>query len=122
MLKRDLSNSVTCLVKLARKGCKMGSEKYFIGKNSVAASLIKAFIALLFVFSVVFFIWSVMQYNKTMEDKAEKEAYIEQLKDEIEELEYLVEMPLDDNYKIRIAREKLGMCFPDEIIFYTDLD
>jgi cell division protein FtsB len=100
----------------------MGSEKYFIGKNTVAASLIKAFIALLFVFSVVFFIWSVMQYNKTMEDKAEKEAYIEQLKEEIEELEYLVEMPLDDDYKIRIAREKLGMCFPDEIIFYTDLD
>ena len=100
----------------------MGTEKYFIGKNTVAAALIKSFIALLLVFSVVFFIWSVMQYNKTMEEKAEKEAYIEQLKDEIEELEYLVEMPLDDNYKIRIAREKLGMCFPDEIIFYTDLD
>lgn len=98
----------------------MGFEKYFIGKKSVASSLIKVFISLLFVFSVVFFVWSVMQYNKTMEEKAEKEAYIAELKENIDELEYLVEMPLDDNYKIRIAREKLGMCFPDEYIYYTD--
>ena len=61
-----------------------------------------------------------MKYNKIMEDKREDVAYVEQLQDEIEELEYLLNAPLDDAYKIRIAREKLGMCFPDEIIFYTD--
>lgn len=98
----------------------MASEKYFVDKRSVLATVIKAFIAFLFVFAIIFFLWSVMKYNKIMEEKAEKEAYIEQLQDEIDELEYLVEMPLDDNYKIRIARERLGMCFPDEIIFYTD--
>ena len=91
----------------------MSFEGYFINKKNIMYSLIKAFIVLLFIFSVVFFLWSVM---------AEKEAYIEQLKNENEELRYLVEMPLDDNYKIRIAREKLGMCFPDEIIYYTDLE
>ena len=37
-------------------------------------------------------------------------------------LEYLVDMPLDDKFKIRIAREKLGMCFPDEIIYYGEYD
>jgi len=100
----------------------MAFEKYFIDRKNALSSVVKVFIALLFVFAVVFFLWSVMQYNKIMEEKAEKEAYIEQLKDDIDELEYLVEMPLDDNYKIRIAREKLGMCFPDEIIYYTDLD
>lgn len=99
---------------------KMAFEKYFIEKKTLLASVIKAFIALFFVFAVVFFLWSVMKYNKIMDEKAEKEAYIEQLQDDIDELEYLVEMPLDDNYKIRIARERLGMCFPDEIIFYTD--
>lgn len=100
----------------------MAFEKYFIDRKNTLSSVVKVFIALLFVFAVVFFLWSVMQYNKIMEEKAEKEAYIEQLRDDIDELEYLVEMPLDDNYKIRIAREKLGMCFPDEIIYYTDLD
>ncbi len=100
----------------------MAFEKYFIDRKNTLSSVVKVFIALLFIFAVVFFLWSVMQYNKIMEEKAEKEAYIEQLKDDIDELEYLVQMPLDDNYKIRIAREKLGMCFPDEIIYYTDLD
>ena len=61
-----------------------------------------------------------MKYNKIMEDKREDEAYIERLEDEIEQLQYLVDAPLDDDYKIRIAREKLGMCFPDEIIFHTE--
>lgn len=100
----------------------MAHEKYFVDGKTVAGTLIKTFVALLFVFAVVFFLWSVMKYNKIMEEKAEKEAYIEQLQDDIDELEYLASMPLDDNYKIRIAREKLGMCFPDEIIYYTDLD
>ena len=52
----------------------------------------------------------------------EKEAYIEQLDDEVAQLRYLVDAPLDDAYKIRIAREKLGMCFPDEIIIHTDIE
>ena len=98
----------------------MALGKYFVEKKSLLSSLIKAFIAFLFVFAVIFFLWSVMKYNKIMDEKAEKEAYIEQLEEDIDELEYLVEMPLDDNYKIRIARERLGMCFPEEIIFYTD--
>ncbi len=100
----------------------MAHRGYFADRKNTMYSLIKIFIVLLFVFAVVFFLWSIMRYNKIMEEKAEKEAYAEQLRNEIEELKYLVEMPIDDNYKIRIAREKLGMCFPDEIIYYTDLD
>ena len=84
--------------------------------------LIHTFLGLLFVFAVAFFLWSLMQYNEIMKDRREEEAYIEQLNDEIEELQYLVDAPLDDAYKIRVAREKLGMCFPDEIIFYSDYD
>ena len=56
------------------------------------------------------------------EEKEKKEDYIVELNDDIDRLEYLVEAPLDDAYKIRIAREKLGMCFPDEIVFYTEMD
>ena len=63
-----------------------------------------------------------MQYNKKVEIKKEKELYIEQLDDEVAQLRYLVNAPLDDAFKIRIAREKLGMCFPDEIVFHTDFE
>ena len=97
-------------------------RKFFQKRKTIPALIIHVFLILLFVFSVVFFLWSLMKYNKIMEDKKEDEAYIEQLNDEIERLEYLVEAPLDDTYKIRIAREKLGMCFPDEIIFHSEVD
>ncbi len=97
-------------------------KKYFQSKKNSASLLVRLFLVLLFVFSLIFFIWSLMKYNKIMEDKKEDEAYIAQLNDEIEELRYLVEAPLDDAYKIKVAREKLGMCFPDEIIFHTELD
>jgi hypothetical protein len=63
-----------------------------------------------------------MQYNDAMEEKAEREEYVSKLKDDIQRLEYMVDAPLDDEFKIRVAREKLGMCFPDEIIFYGEYE
>ena len=56
------------------------------------------------------------------EELGKKQEYVEKLKDDIQKLEYMVEAPLDDEFKIRIAREKLGMCFPDEIIFYGEYE
>ena len=100
----------------------MGRKNYFKRKRNTASTLVQGFLAVLFVFAVVFFLWSLMKYNKIMEEKKEDEAYVEQLNDRIEELQYLVDAPLDDAYKIRVAREKLGMCFPDEIIFYTEME
>ncbi len=97
-------------------------KKYFAEKKSTATVIIRIFLAMLMLFSVAFFLWSIMKYNEIMEQKEEKEAYIVELNDDIDRLEYLVDAPLDDNYKIRVAREKLGMCFPDEIIFHTELD
>lgn len=98
----------------------MTEKKYFKGKRSAASTLIQVFLILLFVFAVVFFLKSLMNYNKVMEEAEQREQKIEKLTDEIEQLEYLIDAPLDEDFKIRIAREKLGMCFPDEKIFYAD--
>ena len=98
----------------------MTLKKYFKSKRNSVYIIARLFLIALFVFSLIFFVWSLMKYNKIMEDKKEDEAYIQRLNDEIEELQYLVDAPLDDAYKIKIAREKLGMCFPDEIIFYSN--
>jgi cell division protein FtsB len=100
----------------------MTSKKYFKGKKTAASMLIQGFLILLFVFAVVFFLWSLMNYNEIMDDAKKQEQKIEQLNDEIEQMRYLVDAPLDQDYKIRIAREKLGMCFPDEIIFHSSAD
>lgn len=39
----------------------------------------------------------------------------------IEELKEDLEAPIDLQYIIRVAREKLGLCMPHEIVFYNDL-
>ncbi len=95
---------------------------YFSKKKSRVHIAVFAFLVFFLVFSVVYFLWSLMQYNDADEKKQEKEAYVIELKNEIQKLEYMLEAPLDDEFKIRIAREKLGMCFPDEIIFYSDYE
>lgn len=97
-------------------------KNYFEKERSPINSIIRFFICLLLLFSIVFFFWSVMRYNRILEEQKNREIYISQLNEKIDELEYLVEMPLNDEYKIRMARERLGMCFPDEIIFYTDVE
>ena len=100
----------------------MTKKKYFVQTHGRASMLIRVFLILLFIFAVIFFLWSLMRYNEIMDQKEENAARIEQLAEDNARLRYLVEAPLDDAYKIRIAREKLGMCFPDEIVFYTVMD
>lgn len=97
----------------------MTGKKYFKKNKTAVSLLIQGFLILLFVFAVIFFLWSLMNYNEIMEEAKKQDAKIEKLTDDIERLEYLVDAPLDEDYKIRIAREKLGMCFPNEIIFHT---
>ncbi len=98
----------------------MSKNRYFENRKSRLYTAVAVFLALLFVFSITYFLWSLMQYNEAMEKKVEKEEYVLELKDDIQRLRYMVDAPLDDEFKIRVAREKLGMCFPDEIIFYGE--
>ena len=100
----------------------MDENKYFADRKSKVNMIVRIFLGFLLVFAIVYFLWSLMQYNDAMKTKEEKQAYVESLKDEIQRLEYMVDAPLDDEFKIRIAREKLGMCFPDEIIFYGEYE
>lgn len=100
----------------------MKKNEYFSKKKSKVQIAVSAFLVFFLVFSLAYFLWSLMQYNEAMDKKQEKEAYVAELKNEIQRLEYMLDAPLDDEFKIRIAREKLGMCFPDEIIFYSNYD
>ncbi len=78
------------------------------------------FLALLFSFAVIYGLYCLMETNELKAEAAEKEEFVQELQNDVQQLHYMVEAPLDDEFKIRIAREKLGMCFPDEIIFYGD--
>ena len=62
-----------------------------------------------------------MQYNQKLAEAEKLEGELYKLEAKVEEMRYRLESPLDDDYVARIAREKLGLCYPDEVIFYGDV-
>lgn len=76
--------------------------------------------AILLIVAILVFITGVMKYGELQERKGELEAQKEAYEYEIEELRYLVDSPVDYEYIVRVAREKLGLHLPDEIIYYND--
>ncbi len=63
-----------------------------------------------------------MEYNDLREEAAALRAAIADTEQSIEALQDQLEAPFDDDYVIRIAREKLNLSLPQEIIFYNDLN
>ena len=59
-----------------------------------------------------------VELNSLLEEKAELEQTIEDYSDRVDELEYQLEKEIDDEYIIKIARERLGLHLPGEKIFY----
>ena len=77
-------------------------------------------ICLLLVVSLITFISKLVEYNELMSQKSELEAKVHQYKDSIEELEYWLEAPMDDDYIMKFAREKLDLFRADEVVFTND--
>ena len=60
------------------------------------------------------------EYNSLRATEAELRAQKEEYEERIERLKEELDHPMDDEYVMRIAREKLGYYLPDEIIFFND--
>ena len=78
-------------------------------------------IAALLVLSAIVTAVNIMQYNQKLAEAEKLEGERDRLEAQVEEMRYRLDSPLDDDYVARIAREKLGLCYPDEIIFYGDV-
>ena len=63
-----------------------------------------------------------IQFNNLNDEKKLLEAQVQEYAEDIEELKAEIARPFDDEYVIRVAREKLGYHLPDEIIYYNDLN
>ena len=83
-------------------------------------TIIRWVIAVMLLLSAIVSAINLMQYNQKMSEAEKLEAEKAILEEKIEEMRYRLDSPLDDDYIVRIAREKLGLCYPDEIIFYGD--
>ncbi len=60
------------------------------------------------------------EYNSLKAQEAELLQQRDDYLDEIDRLKAELEHPMDNDYVMRIAREKLNLYLPDEIIFYND--
>ncbi len=60
------------------------------------------------------------EYNSLRATEAELRAQKEEYQDQIERLKEELAHPMDDEYVMRIAREKLNYYLPDEVIFFND--
>lgn len=85
-------------------------------------TLLIGLIASLLLLSLIVSAINIMQYNQKKQEAEKLAAEKAILEEKIGEMRYRLDSPLDDDYIARVAREKLGLCYPDEIIYYNDLN
>lgn len=85
-------------------------------------TLVKLLLGVLLVAAVVMFSTSMMKYGELKAEQKRLEDELCDLETEIEELKFLLDSPVDYDYIVRVAREKLNMFLPDEIVYYSDIN
>lgn len=73
------------------------------------------------VFAVITIVQLQLKYNQYEARRDQLRAEINNLEDKVEELENQANNEVDRQYIIDIAKEKLNLRLPEEIIFYNDL-
>lgn len=83
------------------------------------------FVRLLWVGFIALALFSIVSSQMTINElNDQKEALAEEViavQDEVDEMRYDLERPIDDEYIIEFAREKLGLHRPGETIFHYDV-
>lgn len=82
--------------------------------------LTRILLGVLVVVAIGIFANSLMRYNALMEEKRELELQLQQYIESSEELQELLNSGEDYETIVKIAKEQLGLYFPDEEIFYPD--
>jgi cell division protein FtsB len=64
---------------------------------------------------------SLMEYSDIIKETERVEQQIDKAQERVDELEYLIDAPKNDKSMIiRIAREKLGLVLPEEVVYYSE--
>lgn len=66
---------------------------------------------------------SLMEYSDILKETEVVADQIDKTQERLDELEYLIDAPKNDRSMIiRIAREKLGLVLPEEVVYYSNPD
>lgn len=82
--------------------------------------LMRVLLGVLVVVAIGIFANSVMRYNELLEQQRELEAQLADYQEMKEELQEILNSEDDYEKIVKIAKEQLGLYFPDEEIFYND--
>lgn len=72
-------------------------------------------------FAVISVVELQFQYNEYKLERDLLKADVNALNEKVEQLQNQLDTPIDDEYIIEIAEDKLSLRLPEEIIFYNDL-
>lgn len=88
---------------------------------SKAGIFIKIALILIMIILLILSANSLMEYSEILKETETVGAQIEDAQNRVDELQYLIDTPKNDrSLIIRIAREKLGLVLPEEIVYYSD--
>ncbi len=81
---------------------------------------VKLALLVLSVFCFVTIITLQLENNSLLTEAAALENQIQACNVYIDELQATLDAPMDEEYVANIAREKLGLRYPQEVVFYSD--
>ena len=84
--------------------------------------LMKVALASVVVAALIISVANLMVANQLRAQTDEYQAEIQDYKEKIARLKYFINKEVDDEYIIEYAREYLDMYFPDEDIYYNDVN
>ena len=80
----------------------------------------KVALSVVIMVSLVISISCLMKFNQLEQERKSLEEELRKYNEAIGELQNIINSPLDDEYIIEQAKEKLGYYFPDENIYHQD--
>ena len=86
-------------------------------KNRIALWII----VLLLLVSVTIAVLNLMRLNQIQNEAIRLALEKQEIQYRVDELKYRLNSPIDDAYIERVAREKLGLYFPDEIVYFNGI-
>lgn len=98
-------------------------KKNYLRENPLSKATIFIKIALILVIVILLVLSAnlLMQYSDIINETSRYKTEIDNAQGRIDELEYLIDTPKNEkSLIIRIAREKLGMVLPEEIVYYSE--
>ena len=122
-LNSDLENNTEIEYELPDEKSPVAEAVAVAAKRPLVSTSLKILLVGLLISAIIIFVASFIRYSELQNQKRALNEQIKETEENIEETEYLLGIPLTDkDYIIRIAKEKLGLFLPDEIIYYSDLN